>query len=138
MSEKRKVVYRCGDCGKEWNKDEKSCSNCGSTRKCAPVFAEGKISVRSGLLLETHNLLSGKIDRKVFSRSKLSGETHMEAREYRDIDIAHNKYFEHVEELDENGNWQEMWHRDETLESHNERKKVTQTAQTAKKSEKKL
>lgn len=94
--------YRCGGCNKEWVQNDKSCSNCGSTRRVEPVFAEGKISFRSGFMLESHNLLSGKIDRKIFSRSKQSGETHREAKEYRDIDIEHNKYFEKVEELDEN------------------------------------
>lgn len=123
MTEEPQKKYRCGDCGTEWkNEKEKTCSNCGGTRRCTPVFVDLTVAIRSGLLLETHNNQTGEIERKVYSRSKQSGETRKEAREYRDIDIEHNRYAEHIDEQDEKGIWREKCDVHETLDEHNLRK----------------
>lgn len=103
MSEKREIIYRCGDCGKEWDQNKETCSYCGSTKKCAPFFAEGKVGMRTGLKLGVCNQ-EGKTSRKVYSRSKLSKHG-KETREYLDIDIEGNRKVHHVEEQSEDGAW---------------------------------
>ena len=122
MREKPETIYRCGDCGKEWGQNDKICSNCGSTRKCSPVFAEGTIKLRTGLRgkIQNQNQL-GKAAREFKSVSKLSNYG-KEAREYYDVDREHNRYVHNVEEQDENGNWVQKHHEDETLTEHNKKK----------------
>ena len=119
MSEKTSAKYRCGYCGKEWGQNEKSCSNCGSTRRVTPLFAEGKITLRTGVKWKLRDQ-SGKVDRVFKSVSKLS-DNGKEAREYYDVDMKGNHYSHIVNEQDENGNWVERHTEDESLTEHNKK-----------------
>ena len=116
------MKYRCGDCNKEWSSNVERCSNCGSTRKCAPVYAEGKIGFREGILLKSRDV-EGKRrpDWEYKSVSKVSGEG-KEARECWCADRKGNRWVHTVEEQDENGNWVVKHRDDESLTEHNKKK----------------
>jgi hypothetical protein len=77
--------------------------------------------VREGVKIEVKDDDSGKVTRKYLYREKISG-LGKEAKEVRNIDISQNRYFQNVEEQDENGDWKQKHHEDESLTEHNKKK----------------
>ena len=109
--------YECANCGKELQEERKPCPDCGSNRRRVYVTATVEIGIGTSLKGKAKDK-SGKAKRKFLSRSKLSRKG-KEAREQLDIDIAGDRKFHHVEELDESGNWVVVHHEDEPLKKKN-------------------
>lgn len=111
-------LLKCGKCGEELKPQDISCPKCGSGDRSVSVTDEVKAhDCVKGEVKEK----DGKTSRKFVFREKISNHG-KEATEEINVDIAQNRYFQHVEEQDETGNWKQKHHEDEPLTEHNKKK----------------
>jgi hypothetical protein len=118
LTEEPQKKYRCGDCNKEWTETESVCSNCGSTRKCSPVSAEGTIAVRSGILLKCRD---SKGKQRPDWRYKSASTVSFDGKEVRECycaDKNRNWWSQTVKVQDKNGDWKVTHQEDEPLNKH--------------------
>ena len=106
-------IYTCAECGKELKAERKPCPNCGSTKRHVYVTVSDVIKLRSKVKVTVKDS-SGKIKKIVHSGQKLS-KYGKEAKEELIIDIEGDRKFHHVEELNEDGEWDVVHHHDEKL-----------------------
>jgi hypothetical protein len=111
--------YVCTNCENTFESASKPlhCPRCNASGKSIVDFAHrflGRVKV-------TISEPSGKLVR--FSENR--GKKSLDGRPAKDslyIDVEKNRCIHHVKEMDENGNWKVVYHKDEPLDVHNRRK----------------
>jgi hypothetical protein len=105
--------YFCNNCLKEFRSTSKPshCPRCNASGKW--IFdSANRFLYRVKVAVKD----KGKLLSSSENRTKISAKDSL----YRDIEK--NRSIHHVEEMDENGNWKVVYHKDEPLDVHNRRK----------------
>lgn len=110
--------YFCNNCLKEFRSTSKPshCPRCNASGKW--IFdSANRFLGRVKVAIEN----KGKLLRSSENRTKISLKGKL-AKDSDYIEVEKNRSIHHVEEMDENGNWKVVYHKDEPLDVHNRRK----------------
>jgi predicted nucleic acid-binding Zn-ribbon protein len=114
------IFGECLTCGALFEPNLVICPQCGSKKvQNRLILEDQQPKMREGFKEKEGR--GSKTERKSLYQRKISDHG-KEAKEIQIIDIKKNRWFHHVEEQNENGEWKECHHEDESITDHNKKK----------------